>query len=441
VPTATICTDEFAYLAHNEAEALGLPWLPLVAIPHPLGGVPPEEVRGKADRAVDEVVQALTASVKELMAGAGKAYPPPRYLCTDEVCLYQPTLEVAETIHVEDSPEAINQAFCEQSWCDGLPIVPPTPDRVARMIEGVGRNVGEVVGILAPRRGVATVEKIAVNAIMAGCRPEYLPILIAAVEAMAEESFNLYGVQTTTGPHAPLLIVNGPVVRKARLNFGHNAFGPGWRSNATIGRAIRLILLNIGGGIPGTVDKATQGQPSKYTFCIAENEEANPWQPLHAERGFDPEASTVTVVAGESPHNINEHVNITARGVMTTIVDSMTTMGTAKLYRTKSESLLLLCPEHAAIIARDGWSKEDIRHFIIENARKPLGLVKQGGMLGPHGHWPKWLDTNDDQTMIPLHQDPKDILIVVVGGAGRHSSFVPTWGQSRSVTRRILFPE
>jgi hypothetical protein len=441
VPTATICTDEFAYLVYNEAEALGLPWLPLVVIPHPLGGVPPKGVRGKADRAVDEVVQALTASVRELMAGAGKAYPSPRYLCTDEVCLYQPTLEVAETIHVEDSPEAINQTFCEQSWCNGLPIVPPTPDRVTRMIEGAGHNVGEVVGILAPRRGVATVEKIAVNAVMAGCRPEYLPILIAAVEAMAEESFNLYGVQTTTGPHAPLLIVNGPVVRKAGLNFGHNAFGPGWRSNATIGRAIRLILLNIGGGIPGTVDKATQGQPSKYTFCIAENEEANPWQPLRAEQGFDLEASTVTVVAGESPHNINEHVNITARGVMTTIVDSMTTMGTAKLYRTKSESLLLLCPEHAAIIARDGWSKEDIRHFIVENARKPLGLVKQGGMLGPHGHWPKWLDTSDDQTMIPLHQDPKDILIAVVGGAGRHSSFVPTWGQSRSVTRRILLPE
>ena len=440
IPTVTVCTTEFASLGRQEATALGIVDLALSVVPHPLGGIQPSQVQAKATLAMDDIVKRLTTQVVEVGTALETA-PSSRYLCQDNVCAYVPTWQDGgpeSTLTVEDSLEAANDSFYARHWTDGLPIVPPTRERVDRMLQAVKQHPQQVIGVLPPRNGIATVEAIAINAVMAGCLPAYLPVLLAAVEVMAEPRFNLYGVQATTGPHAPLVIVNGPVVKELGFNFGHNAFGPGWRANASVGRAIRLILLNLGGAIPGTVDKATQGQPSKYAFCIAENEEANPWEPLHVERGFQRDTSTVTVIAGEANHNVNEHVNTTARGVLTTIVDTMANMGTAKLYRTSSESLILLCPEHASIIAKDNWTKSDIRQFVIETGRRPFGEVKRGGMFGAKGYWPKWVDTSDDATMIPLHENPEDIVIVVVGGAGRHSSFIPTWGQSRSMTRPIL---
>lgn len=435
----TVCTTEFASLARQEATALGMPDLTLSVISHPLGGIEESQVQAKATQAIDDIVNRLTLEARETGSEAEVA-PSSRYLCRDDVCVYVPTWQQSEaisTLRVGDSLEEANEAFYARHWTDGLPIVPPTRERVDCMLQAVKQHPQQVIGVLPPRNGLATVEAIAINAVMAGCLPAYLPVLLTAVEIMAEPRFNLYGVQATTGPHAPLVIVNGPVVKELGFNFGHGAFGPGWRANATVGRAIRLMLLNIGGATPGTVDKATQGQPSKYAFCIAENEEANPWEPLHVERGFPRDASTVTVIAGEANHNVNEHVNTTARGVLTTIVDTMATMGTAKLYRTSSESLILLCPEHAQIIAKDGWTKGDIRRFILETGRRPFGAIKRGGMFGAHGYWPKWVDTSDDATMVPMHENAEDIVIVVVGGAGRHSSFIPTWGQSRSMTRRI----
>lgn len=434
-----MCTTEFASLARQEATALGIANLAVSVIPHPLGGIEESQVQAKAMQAMDDIVKRLTNEVvatEALIETASSS----RYLCQDGQCAYIPTWQDGQGVSalaVGDSLEEANEAFYARHWTDGLPIVPPTRERVDRMLQGVKQHPQQVIGVLPPRNGLATVEAMAINAVMAGCLPAYLPVLLAAVEAMADPRFNLYGVQATTGPHAPLVIINGPAAKELGFNFGHNAFGPGWRANATVGRAIRLILLNIGGAIPGTVDKATQGQPSKYAFCIAENEEANPWEPLHVERGFQRDAGTVTVIAGEANHNVNEHVNTTARGVMTTIVDTMATMGTAKLYRTSSESLILLCPEHASIIAKDGWTKSDIRQFILETGRRSFGEIKRGGMFGEHGYWPKWVDTSDDATMIPMHENPEDIVIVVVGGAGRHSSFIPTWGQSRSITRAI----
>lgn len=415
--------------------------LALAVIPHPVGGIQASQVVGKAMCALDDIAKRLTTEAVEAEP-APETAPSARYFCQDDVCAYVPTWQTGTlpaAITVDDSLEEANEAFYARHWTDGLPVVPPTRERVDRMLQAVKQHPQQVIGVLPPRNGLATVEAIAINAVMAGCLPSYMPVLLAAVEAMTAPRFNLFGVQATTGPHAPLVIVNGPVVKELGVNFGHGAFGPGWRANASIGRAVRLILLNIGGATPGTVDKATQGQPSKYAFCIAENEDANPWEPLHVERGFEGDASTVTVIAGEANHNVNEHVNTTARGVLTTIVDTMATMGTAKLYRTCSESLILLCPEHANIIAHDGWTKSDIRQFVLETGRRPFGEIKRGGMFGPRGYWPKWVDTSDDATMIPMHENPEDIVIVVVGGAGRHSSFIPTWGQSRSMTRRIAF--
>jgi hypothetical protein len=267
--------------------------------------------------------------------------------------------------------------------------------------------------------------------------PAYMPVLITAVEAMLAPQFNLYGIQATTHPVAPLLILNGPLGQDIEVNSGYNTFGPGWRANATIGRAVRLMLLNIGGGSPGNGDRSTQGSPAKYTYCIAENEARNPWPPLHVERGFSPDTSAVTVWGGESPHNVNDHVSQRAANLLTTIADTAATMGMNCLYLNDTEMLIALGPEHAATIAADGWSKEDVQKFIFEQARVPLRRARLGGMWGMHD-WPRWLDVHDDATTIPVVRSWQDIVVIVTGGAGKHSSCIPTFGATRSVTRAVL---
>lgn len=192
----------------------------------------------------------------------------------------------ANMIEVPDSVQEISRIFYEKGWTDGLPVIPPTTEAVEAILQGTNREPDEVIGLISPKRAEATVEKIAINAVMAGCFPEHLVVILAAIEAMVDEKFNLYGVQTTTHPCAPLLIINGPIRNKLGINSGYNVFGQGSLANAVIGRAIRLTLLNIGGAVPGTGDKATHGHPGKFTYCIGENEGKNPWQPLHVKKGL-----------------------------------------------------------------------------------------------------------------------------------------------------------
>ncbi|MBI2906816.1 MAG: hypothetical protein HYX92_04060 [Chloroflexi bacterium] len=220
----------------------------------------------------------------------------------------------SKRVPVEDSADAINQLYYDKGWTDGLPIVCPTEERVLRMLRYSDRQPGDVAAEVAPLYGEATVEKIAINAVMAGCLPQYLPVVVAAVEAVAVEEFNLYGIQGTTNPVTPALIVNGPIAKELNINAGPNLLGQGNRANATIGRAIRLIMLNIGGGAPDTVDKATHGQPGKYTFCFAENEGESPWEPLHVERGYAQEVSTVTVAGVTGTTNVLTLVGRTELG-------------------------------------------------------------------------------------------------------------------------------
>jgi hypothetical protein len=201
----------------------------------------------------------------------------------------------SDIVEAEEDLEQINRDYYMRGWTDGLPIIPPTEARVQRMLDGTRRDPQTLLGRIPPRWGDVTVEKVAINALMAGCLPDYMPVLLTAVEAMLEPEFNLYGIQATTHPVAPLLILNGPVVRDLDVNNSYNAYGPGWRSNATMGRAIRLLLLNVGGGLPGQGDRSTQGSPAKFSYCIAENEARNPWTPLHVDRGFASTVSTVTV--------------------------------------------------------------------------------------------------------------------------------------------------
>ncbi len=331
----------------------------------------------------------------------------------------------------ETDQEHFDDYLEEMGWGDGLPAVPPTPARVEAMLAGTTLAADYELGVMPPRQGVATVEHVAINAVMAGCRPEHFPVVIAAVEAVLDPAFNLFAVQATTHPCSPLLIVNGPVVDRLGINARYGAFGPGVRANATIGRAMRLVLLNVGGAAAGILDRATQGAPSKYSFCIAENEGESPWEPLHVDRGFAAEDSTVTVVGCESPHNINDHVSLTADGILTTITGSLANMGSNNAYL-HGGPVLALGPEHAAIIAAEGLSKDDVRRHVFDHARIPRHIWERGGMA-------KMVDDPfSDDDLVPIISRPEDLLIIVLGGFGRHSSWLPTFGDStKAVTRAV----
>jgi len=342
-------------------------------------------------------------------------------------------MSAAERHPVEDSVEAINDYAVAAGWSDGLPIIPPTPERVAQFIEHAQMDAHAELGAMPPRNGVVTVEKLAINSVMAGCLPAYFPVVVDTVRAMLEEPFNLYAVQSTTHPCAPLAILNGPLPRSLGVNARYNCFGAGARANATIGRAIRLILLNVGGAVPGLLDRATQGQPSKYAYCIAENEEESPWEPLHVERGLSAEESAVTVCGAENPHNINDHVSDAADGILTTIASSMASMGTNNAYL-YGEPILALGPEHAAVLARDGVGKDEIRRYVFEKARIPRAEWSRGGMYEMSGTE----DFFPDDEALPILRKPEDLMVIVAGGPGRHSCWMPTFGaMTRSVTRRI----
>jgi hypothetical protein len=341
------------------------------------------------------------------------------------------------SLEAEDDFETINALYLERGWSDGLPIVPPTAERVARMLEYCDRPLTEPIAKLAPRYGEATPVRLAANAVMAGCRPQYFPLLMLALEAMCEEPFNLYGIQATTHLCAPLIIVNGPLARELELNSGHNAFGPGTHSNATIGRAIRLALVNIGGALPGAGDMATFGAPSKFSYCVAENEAANPWEPLHVERGFRSDASTVTVVAAECPHNVNDHESLSAEGVLTTIAGTMATTGNNDIYYT-AQPVVVLGPEHARTVADGGFSKQDAKRFLQEHATVALGRFSKENIERRFRTQEKERYANAPlDTPVPAVRRAEDIIIVVIGGAGKHSAFIPTFGATRSVTRAL----
>jgi hypothetical protein len=341
----------------------------------------------------------------------------------------------ARTLQLPDSFLEVNTHYYERGWTDGLPIVPPTEAAVAEMLRWTDRGPIEVVGVLPPRQGEATVEKIAINAVMAGCRPEYLPVLIAAITAIADPEFNPDGVQATTHPCAPLLIVNGPIGRELQINSGYNCFGQGFRANATIGRAVRLVLMNVGGGLPGSGDRATQGSPAKYSYCVAENEDANPWQPLHVERGFERDVSTVTAIGAEGPHNIQDHNSNTGDGILRTIAGAMGQAGSNNILG-HGNPVLTLGPEHAATIARDGYTKADIKRYVFENARFPVSRLGREFVEGVLSRLNSF-EADDQSAMCRIIEQPEDLIVIVAGGSGKHSSWQPTFG---SFTHPVTVP-
>ena len=301
----------------------------------------------------------------------------------------------------------------ELGWHDGLPVVPPTPERVQAML--AGRDPAFSLGTIGPVEGEVTYERLAACAVLAGCDPSYWPVVEAAARAVIDPAFNAHGIINTTHFASPWIIVNGPVRERLGMQGGSNVLGPGNRANATIGRAIRLLMLLTGGGSPGGLDQSTLGGQHKYTACFPEREEASPWEPLHVTQGYAPDESVVTVLVGEGPAGVADHTSEDAEGVATTLALAMgnaqVPAGSRAFYPVNSETLLIVCPEHATTLGDAGWSKQDLREFIVANG---------GGK----------------------HLDASEIIIAVAGGdAGRFSAVVAPWAGwglgSTLVTRRV----
>ncbi len=343
-----------------------------------------------------------------------------------------------EVIRDIDPAAKVNELFYLRGWTDGLPIVPPTLGQVETMLAATAVPKQTVIAELDPLKGQATVEKIAINAVMAGCRPEYLPILIAATEALAQPQFNLRGVQTTDENVTPLLILSGPLSRQLDVNAGFGALGPGWQANATIGRAVRLIMHNIGGGWPGAVSFAGLGQPGRYTLCLAENATENPWPALHVEHGFDTDISTVTVLRAETAINVTGGLAEVA-SVMGSAASHFTMMYEGKV-------AVVLAPHVAQTLAAEGWSKDDVRRYLYDHGRVPVTALEQSWLFGttfPPERWPEWLREAAAQGAVPAVRAPEDITIVIAGGTipiPQHVYF-PSWGfPPCCITREVEVP-
>lgn len=333
-------------------------------------------------------------------------------------------------------------------WTDGLVVAPPTEARVLEIIDYLGRAPHEVVGVVGPRGGLATIEQVAINCVMAGCRPAHVPVVLAALEAMLEPEFNLSGVQATTNPCAPLVIVNGPVVKELGFNGGTGAFGGGSHANACVGRAVRLILWNVGGGIPDETDMSTQGQPAKYAFCVAENEEASPWEPLSVERGLSRDQSAVTVFACVSPDPL--FVAGDAERILRVIATSIPSTG-INMFHAAGQFLLSFGVKAARELASAGYSKADVRRWVWEHARWELGALRRAGILVEgEAHMYYWgceepmdLAALPDDARLPLVRGPEMIHVAVIGGDTQwFMGMSAGWGNygGYAVTKPIVWP-
>ena len=385
-------------------------------VAHPLGELKPAQVRARARKAYPDIMGQLVTPKSSAVERAPR--DPPRML------------------KVPGSWAEVNDYLYRQGWTDGLPVTPADATSVAKMVAASGLTPQAVIGVVPPRMGMATVEKIAANAVMAGCEPRYFPVVVAAVQAVCKPEFNLLPMQATTNPVTPLIIVNGPAVQELGLNSGCNVLGQGWRANATVGRALRFVLNNIGGGTPGTGDKSAHGQPGKFTFCIAENEPASPWEPFHVERGFSAKDSTVSVIGVTGTQDIIHYARTSARKVVDTIVRSVPREGHKNLY-SGGEPLFVLGPEQAAILGSEGLSKKQLKRRIFDGTKVPLRLFHPETVELIKGRRPGVFTGRRRITEIPIADRAEDIQVIVAGGAGNHTVFLPTWGDTRCVSVKI----
>jgi hypothetical protein len=419
VPTVVLTSSAFYPKALHDCRTLGLPDARIAEFTHPLGGLSDEQLRERAAQLYESVLRQLKKAPQPLAPEARNAS--------------------ANRLLAPADPAELQLWFFDRQLSDGFPVIAPTTAAVNEMVKGSRRSGGDLIGIVPPRLGIATVEQIAINAVMAGCRPRHMPVLITAVEAMLEPRFNLASLQATTHPVAPLLIVHGPIAKELGMNAGAGAFGPSSMANAVIGRAIRLILWNIGGGLPGSADRSTQGSPSKYSFCIAENIEASPWGSFITDRGMPKGTNAVTVFGGEAPHNVNDHEHGDAEGILQVAADVLKALGNNTWFISwhgQKELMLVLGPEHAASIASSGWTRRQVQEYLFSAVARRREELALGGMYHMRD-WPPALNLLAPDARVPMVPSASDMLVLVAGGAGKHSAALPSFGATVSVTRQI----
>ena len=330
--------------------------------------------------------------------------------------------QLATTHDVEGDVLAAIEYCYEQGWTDGLPVVPPETGRIEAMAAMEGRPPETVIATHPATGNECTILSAAVNAVMAGCLPEYFPVIVAALEAANEPGYNFHASTASTGGSAQLLVVSGPAVTDLGMNSAGNVFGPGNRANATIGRAMRLIVMNVFQMIPGISDQSTQGHPGKYSFCIAERADRCPWAPLHVEQGYGDDISSVTVFAGAGFCNVENHGGNTPESILDCVADSMANLGAI----TGGQSVVILSPEHAEIVAGTGWSRADAGEYLFEQAKRSVADMKSVAKFVP--------EVYEKQGREDMHRGmvADDVLITVAGAdAGGHSAFVPSWSRGR----------
>ena len=336
-------------------------------------------------------------------------------------------------IFTDPDAEKVSNEFYIKNQTDGLPIIPPTRSRVDKFLKYSDLKPEEIIAILPPKRGKTTLEKVAINAVMAGCLSNFMPVVQHAVKAVSQEKFNLPGINATTHPISICAIVNGPVSTELAINSGAGCLGPGNIANATIGRALRLSMINIAGAVPGIGDHATMGSPAKYSFCFAEAESESPWEPLHVERGYKSDVSTVTMMAAEAPQNVNDHRSTKAEDLLDTIIHTAAVAGCNNSH-VPGELLIIMGPEHVKTVYDDGWTKDDVKKYIHEKAIVPVELGDRGGRKLDE----KWITDG----MVKITRSPEDVVLVVAGGPGRHSMVAPGFGtSSESVTLPLMLKD
>jgi len=325
--------------------------------------------------------------------------------------------------------------YYAKGWTDGLPVIPPTENKIRAMLEAAALEPDTEITFIEDRQVPIIAEKAAINAVMAGCKPEYMPVIVAALQAIGDPLYGYHGPATSTGGAAVFMLVNGPIAQTLEINCGDNLFGPGWRANATIGRAVRLVMRNVIGTLPGLLDRSTLGHGGKYTFCIAENEEKSPWRPVHVERGFRPGQNVVTVLAALAPHQCFNQLSNTAEGILTTFC---ALMRFSPGVRGQPEHILVIAGEHMEVFVKDGWSKDDIKQFCFEHTRTSFADLKRANIM------PGTVIPEDEHTFNSVVQAPEDFIVVAAGGrAGAFSAFIPGWSGKRgseSVSREICMP-
>ncbi len=435
VPTVIFTAQHFVHDAEGTAAALGLPGLPLAKVPLPFTNQVPEAVHRMVDGAFEQVLRGLTTPVAEPTTSARKP--------VEERLTYEGEDALAAW-------DAMNRDLLARGWSDGFPLVAPTEPAVAAMLSGTRRAPGDQVAILEPGFGIATVEKLAVNAVMAGCSAEHLPLLIAAVRCLAEPKMYIRNKAMSTGPHAPLVLVNGPQGRRAGLNAGMCALGPGAPSaaNTVLGRAVRLTMMNVGHTYVGVSDMDTIGSPLKYSLCCAENERESPWEPYHVVRGFAAEASTVTVHFVYGMCELHDFQSTTPEAlieVFATAAMNVAQVGTGlwligrradPRYKTeeKEHNTLFICPEHAQVFSRAGWGRRQIQEALYRAARLPfrtLMLPKERKAMAIAHPELAWLHEHP-ALPLPVVEDPACYDIAVVGGAAGRGAYF--YGAGEPVT-------